>query len=103
MKRIFFVVFLLLSFGCQSVPTSSEGAANDKGATGKGGTFACQEGYTSQVLPDGTAIPGSCAKGLVWTDPPSAEESTLLEGTVNALMRPFEILAEALARLVPGN
>lgn len=89
--------------GCESVPTSSEGSVGEGGVNGKGGTYACAEGYTSQVLPDGSAIPGNCAKGLVWTDPPTPEESTGLVKVVEVIMAPIDKFVSALARLIPGG
>ena len=92
----------LVLTGCNTVPTSSEGQSSDKGSVGKGGTISCSEGFTATLGPDGTIAP-TCAKNLVWADPPTAEETTGLTKAIEGVMKPFEILAAAIARLIPGG
>lgn len=95
---------LLFLGGCSSVPTSSEGSVTGSDVTAKGGTITCAEGMgQSQPGPDGSVVPGPCVKGFAWTDPPAAEESTGLVKVVETVMKPLEILASAVARLVPGQ
>lgn len=98
------LLFVLVLGACSSVPTSSEGTTSADGSTGKGGTIACGEGWTpGSAAADGSVIPGACAKDFVWTDPPAPEETTMIGAVVEGVMKPFEILATALARLIPGG
>lgn len=98
------LLIVAVALGCNTVPTSSEGSTTADEAHAKGGTITCAEGSGAPTAgPDGTVIPGQCAKGFIWADPPTSEETTGLVKVVEVLMSPFEILAEALARFVPGG
>jgi hypothetical protein len=92
--------------GCastKSIPTSSESVVTAESVSAKGGAISCESGFTGEMDPTGEWLAKlGCAGKLGWTDPPSPEETTGLGQALGSVMKPFSVLAEALARLIPG-
>jgi len=96
---------LLVLAGCKtSIPTSSESTVTADSVTAKGGAISCEAGFVGEMDPTGEWLAKlGCAGKLGWTDPPTPDETTGVMGAVETLAAPFKILAEALARLIPGG
>ena len=93
--------------GCasgKSIPTSSESSVTSQKVEAKGGAISCESGFVGKMDPTGEWLAElGCAGKLGWTDPPTPEETTGLGQALGTVMKPLSVLAEALARLIPGG